>query len=97
MVNLYEIFYVVKEVEKILVGVFLIGRIVNFHGGSNGEVDRASAFHFNDPGVKSRFGHRIFLQDFIISATLASSGPLSGESTFQFPCFHHEMSVCKSE
>ncbi len=48
----------------------------------------------------------IFLQDFIISATLAPSGPLSGESTFhyhqlknnwlaQFPCFHHEMSVCK--
>jgi hypothetical protein len=31
MVNLYEIFYVMKVVGKILVGVFLIGRIVNFH------------------------------------------------------------------
>jgi hypothetical protein len=28
----------------------------------------------------------IFLQDFIISATLAPSGPLSGESTF-----HHQL------
>ncbi len=26
----------------------------------------------------------IFLQDFIISATLAPSGPLSGESTFHY-------------
>jgi hypothetical protein len=50
----------------------------------------------------------IFLQDFIISATLAPSGLLSGESTFhyhqlknnwlaQIPCFHHELPVCKSE
>ncbi len=31
MVNLDEIFYVMKVVGKILVGVFLISRIVNFH------------------------------------------------------------------
>ncbi len=31
MVNLNEIFYVMKVVGKILRGVFLIGRIVNFH------------------------------------------------------------------
>jgi hypothetical protein len=31
MVNLDEIFYVTKVVGKILRGLFLIGRIVNFH------------------------------------------------------------------
>jgi hypothetical protein len=31
MVNLNEFFYVTKVIEKILWGVFLIGRIVNFH------------------------------------------------------------------
>jgi hypothetical protein len=31
IVNLDEIFYVTKVVGKILRGVFLIGRIVNFH------------------------------------------------------------------
>jgi hypothetical protein len=31
MVNLDEIFYVMKVVGKILRGVFLISRIVNFH------------------------------------------------------------------
>jgi hypothetical protein len=31
MVNLYEISYVTKVVGKIRRGVFLIGRIVNFH------------------------------------------------------------------
>ncbi len=30
-VNLYEIFYVMKVMGKILWGVFLIGRIVNFN------------------------------------------------------------------
>jgi hypothetical protein len=31
VVNLYEIFYVMKVVGKIHWGVFVIGRIVNFH------------------------------------------------------------------
>ncbi len=31
MINLDEIFYVMKVVGKILWGVFLIGRIVSFH------------------------------------------------------------------
>jgi hypothetical protein len=35
-------------------------------------------------GSNSGLVIRIFLQDFIISATLASSGPLSGESTFHY-------------
>jgi hypothetical protein len=52
--------------------------------GSDGEVDRASAFHFNDPGSNPGLDIGIFLQDFIISATLAPSGPLSGESTFHY-------------
>jgi hypothetical protein len=30
-VNLYEIFYVMKVIGKISVGIFHIGRIVNFH------------------------------------------------------------------
>jgi hypothetical protein len=32
--------------------------------GSDGEVDRASAFHFNDPGFKSRFGYKNFSSRF---------------------------------
>jgi hypothetical protein len=39
-----------------------------------------SMFRGSNPGLVMR----IFLQYFIISATLAPSGPLSGESTFHY-------------
>jgi hypothetical protein len=35
MVNLNEIFYVMKVIGKIHSGIFLVGRIVNFHFRTN--------------------------------------------------------------
>jgi hypothetical protein len=54
MVNLYEIFYVMKVVGKILWGVFLIGRIVyfNFHPFLN--------FPISGSGVISGSGNYVF-------------------------------------
>jgi hypothetical protein len=52
--------------------------------GSDGEVDRASDFHFNVLGSNPGLVIGNFLQDFIISTTLAPSGPLSCEGTFHY-------------
>jgi hypothetical protein len=57
--------YVWKSVIQAVSMNFLsMDRVANFQRGSYGEVDRASDFHFNFPGFKSRFGHKNFSSTF---------------------------------
>ncbi len=75
MVNLYEIFYVMKVVGKILRGIFLIGGIVNFHfhqflefsDSRFGSYRRFSGNYIFQRGVPRQIWKIIFLVQFIPS------------------------------
>ncbi len=97
-----------EKICWIQISSLLIEEKWNFGEGSDGEVDRASDFHFNVSGFKPRFGHRNFSSRFhhfynfgtIRTLIWWKHFPLSSVKNnwlAQFPCFHHEMPVCECE
>jgi hypothetical protein len=53
--------------------VAIFSKCLRMFKGSDGEEDRASDFHFNVPGFKSRFGHKNF--SLIFTSFLQSLAP----------------------